>query len=486
LTTSPTEPPHTDVLDTAAAGPLAIRGSMLRAGAYVAGAGMSLVSASAVARHLGVVDFGSYVLVTSLVGLAGGISDAGLAAVGVREYATRERSAADRFVRNLLGMRLALTAVTVLGIIGFAAAAGYTRTLVVGTMAGGIALMMQVYQVTVAVPLAAGLRLGWVTLTEVLRQLLTVVALVSLAFAGAGLLPFLLAAVPVAAAVLIVTVPLVRGTGPLTPAFEFGRWRQVLADVLPFATAAAIGQLYFRVALILMSLIATGVEVGYFGTSFRIMEVLTFIPGLVVSTLFPVLARAGRDDPERFRHALQRTLEMAAVIGTWMSLVVVLGAPVAIAIVIGSGGDGAIPVLRLQGFALLATWISMTCQFGLLSLRRHRELLAANALALLVGTLLVLALGPAHGAQGAAVATVSAEALLAVLVCGLVIRRAGVRLSFRTFPRVAVAALLAAACGLVPAVGAVGHVALATPVYFAVLLVLRAIPQEALQALRGA
>ena len=48
------------LLDTPAAGPMAVRGSLLRTGGYVLGAGLRLMSAAVVARHLGVADFGRF------------------------------------------------------------------------------------------------------------------------------------------------------------------------------------------------------------------------------------------------------------------------------------------------------------------------------------------------------------------------------------------------------------------------------------------
>jgi O-antigen/teichoic acid export membrane protein len=56
----------------------------------------------------------------------------------------------------------------------------------------------------------------------------------------------------------------------------------------------------------------------------------------------------------------------------------------------------------------VATW-----SFALLSLRRFRELLIANAVAAIAAAALTVALVPPLGAKGAAIATLAAEAVLA-------------------------------------------------------------------------
>jgi O-antigen/teichoic acid export membrane protein len=142
-------------------------------------------------------------------------------------------------------------------------------------------------------------------------------------------------------------------------------------------------------------------------------------------------------------------------------------------------------VLQVQALAIGCTFVSVTCGFLLLSLRRHRAILLGNVVPLTFGVVLTLLLAPSGGADGAAIATVAAEAGLALAVLALVVRRgvAHVPLSLRIFLPVGLAAALAAAMELVvPGVHDVITVALATVVYFGVLAALGQIPSE----LRGA
>src|SRR5690349_5567460 len=112
--TSDRQAPHAvaleaDLLDTPAAGPTAIRGSALRAGGYVAGIALSIAAVPLLIRHLGVADYGRYVTVISLVTIVQGVTDVGLGQIGVREYSTRSGPEGAQLMRNLLGVRIALT-----------------------------------------------------------------------------------------------------------------------------------------------------------------------------------------------------------------------------------------------------------------------------------------------------------------------------------------------------------------------------------------
>jgi O-antigen/teichoic acid export membrane protein len=472
-----------DVLDTTQAGPRVIRGGVFRVGAYLAGVLLSVGSAAILIRHLGVVSWGRYVTVSSLVATVGGLSEAGMTSIGVREYSVLERRERDRLLQNLFGLRVAITAVGMLAALVFAVVVGYPSVLVAGTALGGVALLFGVAQQTASIPLVSSLRLGWVAALDFARQAATVAAILVLVALGASLLPFLAIPVPVSLFVLIATVAVVPRAVPLVPAIDLGEWRRILGITIAYAAASAVGTIYVSMTVILMSVVGTTVQTGYFGASYRIFSVLSMIPLLLVTSAFPVLARAARDDRQRLAYALQRLLEIGTIFGTWLSLMIVLGAPLAIHVVAGPGFGPAISVLRIQGLALIGTFIAVTLGFTLLSLERHRALLVANLFALAVSAALTVSLVPFLGARGGAVATVVGEFGLAFAYASVVFTGPErFRISLERLPPVVLASLLALALWLVPGLGVVPLMFAATAVYFATLAVFRAIPDELWEA----
>jgi O-antigen/teichoic acid export membrane protein len=469
-----------DILDTPEAGPLAIRGGVLRVLGYAAGIVLSVASAAVLLRHLTVADFGRYGTVLALVTIVSGLSEAGMTSVGVREYATRRAEDRTRFMRSLLGLRLVLTLGGVALAVAFALVARYERPMVWGTALWGLGIVAGVAAATYAVPLQAELRLGLATGTELLRQAVSVALIVALVLAGAGLLPLLAVALPAGLAMLAATAWLVRGRAPFRPRFAAGEWRQLLAVTVPFAVASAVGTIYVYVSQVLMSLVATETETGLFAASFRVWVVLAGIPALLVSAVFPILARAARDDRDRHGYAMQRMFEISLLLGTGAALVTAVGAPVILEIVAGPGYEGAVDVLRLHALALLASFQVAVGAFGLLSLHRNRGLLAANGLALLTSVALTLALVGPLGAEGAALANVAGESALAAAY-GIALHRAGLRLSPSILAKILPAA---AAGGFVPALGlpALAATILAGAAYLAVVLALGAVPPEVGQA----
>jgi O-antigen/teichoic acid export membrane protein len=403
-----------NVLDTDAAGGLIIRGGVLRLSGYLAVVGLSLIPVVLLTRHLGPIRFGEYTTVISLVSVVSTVTDVGMSNLGTREFAVREGAERDALLRDLLGLRVALTFFGVVFATMFAALAGYDAALLAGTVLASLATIMLVYQHTLSIPLTADLRLGTLTLLDFARQVLTVVAIVALVAVGAGVLPLLAVTLVVYALLVPVTAALVRGRISLRLEFRPRSWLSLLRLTVAFSLAAAVGTIYIYTAQIITSLAASAHQSGLFAVSFRVFIVLATVPGILVSGALPLLARTARDDRERLAYAMQRIFEASLILGVAVALGILAGAPFIVAVVGGPKYAGAVAVLRIQGVAMTVSFLLAGWGFALLSIKRYRALLAVNGAALLVSCTLTLVLAATDGARGAAIATLCGESTLAL------------------------------------------------------------------------
>ncbi len=456
----------------------------MRVGGYLVGTLVGVVAVSLLFRHLGVVDTGQYVTALSLVAIVAAFSDLGLTAVGVRELSRHAPDQRWPLARQLLGLRLTVTS---LGSVVIVAVAwlGYSPTLAAGVALACVGLLLQVTQDNFALPLLIGLRLGWVAALDLSRLLLTTVLIILLVLAGASLVPFLGVSIPVGIVILVATALLVRGRRSLTPAFSFSRWRAFLGPMLPYSAAAAVSSLYFRVSVLLVSVLGSALELGYFSASFRIIEVLTVVPGLLAGSALPILAHSAGKDHDRLGYALGRVFEVALIVGCWVAVSVAVGAPLAMAIVGGPSFKPAAPVLAIQGIALGALFVTQVWANGLLGLGVYRVILAITIGGLLFTAALVVPLVLLDGAQGAAIGTAVGEIATAIAECLAVIhRRPQLRPSLRIVPGV----VLATALGLVPlaltGIPVIVRLVISTALFAGALLVTRAYPPELLELLR--
>jgi O-antigen/teichoic acid export membrane protein len=465
------------------AGGRVIRGSGLRVAGTLAGVLAGAVSAPLVVRHLGVVDYGHYLTVASVIFVITALSEGGLANVAVRRFSTSDRPGQRALIANLTGLRITLGVLGGLIAVGFGLVAGYEGILILGLGIGAVGYVLSAVQGSYSVVLSGQLRLSALAGLDVVRSLGTTTLLVVLVIAGSGLTGFYLVAVVIQALALVLTAALVRSEAPLRPEFHRGRWRELFRETALYALAATLGAIYFQVALIAMSLLDPGKQTGYYAIAFRIVEILNGIPWLLAGSVLPVLAVAAESDPARLRFIAGRVFEGAVIAGGWVAIIIVVGASFGIEIIAGAKGAPSIGVLRIMGIGVTATFLVSSWGFVLLSMRLYRQLVIANLGALLLAIVLSVILIPTLHARGGAITTAALELTLATAYIGLLSRRAIVPSTrFVATWGLAVGFGLGIGALLIDVHPAVG-VAVGSAAYFAVLWRARAIPSELIDAL---
>ncbi len=473
-----------DVLSSAEAGGRVIRGSAWRVFGNVAGIAAGLGTAALLLRHLGVAESGRYVTVMSLVAVASSVVDLGLNTSASRELALLEPGARRALMANVLGQRLLVTPFAIVAIVCFTVLAGYPSSMRIGTVLAGAGLYAMALADALLLPLTVELRNAGLAFVDFLKQAVTLACVALLVVLGAGLTPFF-AVLFVAGLTVAAVTPLLAGWQAFVrPRLDRPEQRALLHKALPLAAALVLGQVYFRLVILLMSIVSDPQQTGYYGGSLRAMEALVSLPILVAGVALPLLAAAARDDRARLRYAIEGLSEGAVIAGVLVVLVTVRLAEPVMAIVGGHSFGPAGAVLRIQVGALLFGALAQIWAVSLLALGRQRELILTNALGLFGIAAFATALVGPFGAEGGATASVLGDALLAVLIywrlhsCGVkVVVRAGF------LGRVVLAAAAASVALVVPGVPAVVAAALAGALFLGVGQLIGMVPPEVHDAL---
>jgi O-antigen/teichoic acid export membrane protein len=360
---------------------------------------------------------------------------------------------------------------------------------VAGIVIAGIGSLLLNIQGALALPLGASLRLGWMALIDLAPQVASAILMLTLVAAGAGLLPFYFAPVAAGGVALLITAVALRGEMSLIPAVRPSRWRSLISQTFVYAVATATGAAYFRIAMIATSLLSTGRQTGYFALAFRILELSAVVPWLLVGSAFPILVRSAWNDDARLRYALGRLSAGSLILGGWLALCLVVGAPVIIHVLSGGGHgfDPAVPVLRILGAALALTFQIATFSYTLLALQMYRTLISLNLATIALAFVLAPLLVSPHGAEGAAVLSLTLEIVLcAGYVWALVRARPELRPSVAGFERIVLALVLGFGAGIGLPVPSLLKMVAGSAVLLVSLWVLRAIPGELMDVFRRA
>jgi O-antigen/teichoic acid export membrane protein len=394
-------------------------------GTNVAVAGLSFVSVIVTSRALGPQGRGEVAFLTTV-----GYLTAQLATFGIQQA-----------IANLAGRRPALSP-TLAG-----------NGLVLSAALGGVAVAA-VVALFAAVPAAGGDAPGWQQ-ALVLATVPVIVLQVCLQFLAQAHYMFTASnlAWVLTPAVMVVANGVLAALGELTVGTAVAAWcgGQALAtavlvratvrvggfgrpdgplarEMLGFGARAHLGRVMllgnYRLDQWLLGGLASARQLGPYSVAVAWSEALFFLPTALTAVQRPDLVRAG---PEEARRQAASAFRMTVLVTVPLAALLVAGAPVLCVTVFGQGFRDAVPELRV--LALGGPGIVALKLFGnaLTAQRAPLRETAAIAVAFVAIVVLDVALIPAHGGMGAAVASTVAYTLGGTAAAVIFLRSLGGR-----------------------------------------------------------
>jgi O-antigen/teichoic acid export membrane protein len=257
-----------------------------------------------------------------------------------------------------------------------------------------------------------------------------------------------------------------------------------LSSAFPLGAIQLIGNIYSWIDSILLSVLRSSTDLGYYSVAFNVVNVLGAVPSFLMTALVPSLVNAD-------------TAEITRLVNRAVYVLFCLGAPLAVGgivlrkdIILVLAGQRFLPASA--PFAILAVTLPVSflqTAFGYTSVAidRYRPLLAVGLGTLVLNVVANLLLIPPFGPTGAASALLGSEIVSLVATYFVFRRMSGIRITWTALWRPVLAALVV--LGLLAARGPVwshmNHLvallvggSLVAVVYVLGLLVLGGVPVE--------
>jgi O-antigen/teichoic acid export membrane protein len=388
-----------------------------------------------VVRELTVSEFGRFQFVLSLLGIIGFIADLRLSRIVLRDLMEVDGDDAGHIVGSYLGMRL------VIGVISYAIAmawvliGGYPNDVVVGTAIAGLNLVILSAAFAIILLFEARLWLRDVAVSNVLGQLVQFG--VTIAVSVFGLASILWFSWSTVANALALTLWLVLVTGRALKVrmhFEPARWWVWLKEAAPLALGAALDTVYFRIDIVMLSLLDTYRAVGAYSVGYKFSDLLGALPLAVVTPALTMMVAAWPRDPAGFRRTFRHALIILSVgaIGTAVGFVVF--AEPLVTLLYTDRYAGSVDAARLLVVGQGLHFFTLLAFSTLVAVGRNR----LYPIAMLVGVVLNVGLNiiliPEYSFMGSGWATVVTELVVLVVLGYGVARIPGVL----PFPLVAI------------------------------------------------
>ena len=410
---------------SAKAGPL----SFLESSGYAtvtAGSAVMLVALTMIAgRWMPASEYGKFSFAISLATIIETLMDTGLGPVTVRTVA-RDRAGAGALFRHVLGLKIAWAVLclavllivvpilsrdpTVIRACYLMAFSSTIRSYVLSTR--GLLQGLNRFDLEALTVIAdRGLLLGLGTFTLIAGYGLFGLCL---AFVAARLLMF-----------VIVTLIVARVAGSAKPTYDRAVWLELQSAAMPLGFFLITLTLYTYIDTVILFLMRTEAETGWYAASYRVYEGLMYAPSAFATVLTPRFSQMFVNDRRGLRTLFRRSLLASAGSALVISAAAVLLARQMMMLFYGPAYQAAVAPLQVLAGGSIFVFCTWILHSAAIAINLDRRLVATTAIGLVTNVALNVLFIPPWGITGAAWATVIAEAVTVTLLFVQVNRRLG-------------------------------------------------------------
>jgi O-antigen/teichoic acid export membrane protein len=203
------------------------------------------------------------------------------------------------------------------------------------------------------------------------------------------------------------------------------RWRfnktlaaKLLSFSWPLIISGIMVALYMKIDQLMLQNMVSVTEAGAYATVVQLSEAWNFVPAVVVSSLFPAILNARRDDRQRYTKRIQNLYDLMVYLSVPAALVVTFAAPLIYKLYKPEYAYAA-PVLSVHIWSGVFVFLGAASGQYLIAESLNKLTFIRTGFGAIVNILLNLLLIPKMGMMGAAVATLIAYASAAFFILAI-------------------------------------------------------------------
>jgi len=374
----------------------------------------------------------------------------GLTTITTREVA-RDTSKARKYAANVIPIQLLFALLTVGLIVVFVNALGYSQQTIYVVYILSIGLIFSTFSSVILAIFQAFEQLEFQSAVWVITSVVQICGAVIAIELHLNVMAFALVSL-LASGVVVAYVYAICVRRFFMPHLEadFTFWKDTLTEAWPMA-AMAIGVIvYFRIDVVMLSVIKGTTAVGFYSVAYTLSEASTVVPSIVVLSLLPILSHLHQDSHASFRDICAQSMRYMLYLALPMAFFVTLWAKPIVSLLFGSAFGPSVAALQILIWAAALMYLTIVGGTAFVAANLQRLNMGITFIMIALNVSLNVFLIPKYSYFGASFATVATEAFglaLGLFFLGrygydLRLRRTSLPAIFGLFVIVAISALL--------------------------------------------
>jgi O-antigen/teichoic acid export membrane protein len=399
---------------------------------------MTLLWTLVVPRSLGPEGLGTIMAAWSVTGILGVVLG-----LGTRNYLVRasvvDPTESGRLVGTALVLRIISSPVVLGAAIAYGEIVGWGRE---QRIALYLAAAAQVF-VQIAEPMQAAFqsleRMEYLAYSDVINKSAQGLLGIIVVLAGAGVIGVMACWFVMTAVVVGLDLYWLRGLLKIDLHTTFRRMARLARESLPYWAFGVFFMVYLWIDFVMLSLLTTTEEVGWYSVPTRLFQTLMFLPVVVSTAFLPKFVRGFEEGGERLRRAAQSPVELVLLLSLPICAATAILARPLIDTLYGSAYSESVPVMVILGLCIPPMYMNIMLSQVLVAMNRQAKWTWVMAATTVINPLFNLALIPwthdhyDNGAIGASISLFLTELIVVTagfaMVGALVFDRSTIRRS---------------------------------------------------------
>jgi len=403
---------------------------------------LGLAAIAIMARYLREIGFGQYTTIITFLSFFGIIADFGLTLVTSQMISQPGNNQAT-LLNNLFSLRL-ISAIFFLGLAPLVVLFfPYEPIIKLGVAITVLSFFFTALNQILVGFFQKNLTMTVVATAEVVSRIILLGGVIIAAYLNLGLLSIMIATVTASLVSSIMHYWFSRRFIKIGWQIDLTVWREIIKKSWPLGLTIFFNLIYLRADIFILSLLKSQADVGLYGATYKIIDVLTTLPFMFAGLILPILTLEwANKNFIKFNQVLQKSFDAMIILALPLIVGAQLTAKPLMILIAGKDFAQSGDILKILILAIGFIFIGCLFAHAVIALDKQKNIIGAyifTALTSLAGYLIFI---PRFSYYGAAWVTVYSELAIMVFSLYIIIKYSNFRPNLTVFLKSLAAALI--------------------------------------------
>ena len=365
-----------------------------------------------IARLLGDINFGKYSFAIAFTSFFVIFSDLGYHTLLVREV-SKDRNNAAKYLSNVIGIRIILSVIFFIFIIGIINLMGYPNDTKDFVYLFGASAILTAFATVFNMIFRSFEKMEYDALLNTIIMIIKVILSIFVLYLGYGLIEvgFVFLFVSIINVILGFFICHYKFVKPKIT-IDMSFWKSSIKLALPISLASIFGLIYIKIDTIMLSVMKGDAVVGWYNASYNLTLGLTPIPDLFMNALLPMMALYSISQKEALKNIFEKSFKYLFIFGLPIAVGTTLLADKIVFLIYGNQYMNSIIALQILAWDILLVFLYRCIYYLLISINKQNLVMIVAGSCALINIGLNLLLIPSYSYVGSGIATIITEIIL--------------------------------------------------------------------------